>query len=126
MENIKKRNNDLIEGELEKLFSEIMDDLKSPYIRIFSDYEKKSISKEALNYLLTLRKELYLSNEKFEKSIFLTTIISNITGQKGDFHVVEDVLELIFFADNTEDIIPEIIDNVITGIWDYFKQEEIN
>lgn len=120
------KNKELIYTQIEKLFSEVMEDLRAPYIRILSEEEKRSISKDALNYLLTLQKERYLSRENFEKVMFLTTAISNVTGQKGDFHIVEDVLNMIFFVSSTENIIPEIIDSMMSDIWEYFKEEQIN
>ena len=112
--------------ELGILFSDLVKSFKEPRIRVLSDSEKKSISKETLDYLLSLRKKHYISEENFEKIIFMTTIVSNMTGQRGDFYVVEDVLELMFFAESGGDIIPDIIDNMMTGMWNYFKQEDIN
>ena len=126
MKKKKKITENLINNELEKLFSEIMDSLTSPHIRILSDEEKNAMSKDALNYLLTLRKERYLSEENFEKIMFLATVISTVTGQQGDFRIVEDVLNMVFFTDGAEGIIPEIIDSMMSEVWEYFRKEQIN
>ena len=126
MKKKKRINEELIHRELEKLFSEIMDDIASPRIRILSDEEKNAMSKDALNYLLTLRKERYLSEENFEKIMFLATVISTVTGQQGDFRIVEDVLNMVFLTDGAEGIIPEIIDSMMSEVWEYFKEEQIN
>jgi len=122
----KKITEGLIHAELEKLFSEIMSELARPYIRVLSDEEKKAISKDAINYLFKLRRERYLSEENFEKIMFLSTVISTMTGQQGDFRVVEDVLNMIYFTDGAEGIIPEIIDSMMSEIWEYFREEQIN
>ena len=116
----------LIQEELEKLFSEIMDDIASSHIRIFSDEERDAMSKDTLNYLLILRKQHYLSEENFEKIMFLSTMISTVTGQKRDFRIVEDVLNMIYFTDGAEGIIPQIIDSMMSEVWEHFREEQIN
>ena len=126
MKKNKRITEKLIHEELEKLFSEIMDDIALPHIRILSDEEKNAMSKDALNYLLTLRKEHYLSEENFEKIMFLATVISTVTGQQGDFRIVEDVLNMVFFTDGAEGLIPEIIDSMMSEVWEYFREEQIN
>ncbi len=107
-----------------KLFEELFP-LKEP-MRVLSYEERESIPKDALNYIFDLKEKKYLDSDKFEKIMLLSTIISKMTDEKENFFIVSDIINFIYFLDNSDYFIPEILDMIFSGIYGTFPYEELN
>ena len=122
---MKKKEKKLrIDNEILDLLKKIFEEKK--HIRILSQEEKELIPKESLNYLYELREKKYLTNEKFEKIMFLLTIVSEITGEKNSAPLVSDLINFIYFLEDTDLYLNDILDMMFSDIFEKFRYKEIN
>ncbi len=94
--------------------------------RILSAQERELLSKDAINYIFDLKEKKYLDEEKFEKIMLLSTLLTDITGEKNNFLMIMDIINFIYFLDNTDIYIPDILDILYSDLNTNYVKEEIN
>jgi len=118
-----KKNKPISEEKLYKILTKLFDS-RLP-MRILSEDEKARIPKDVLKYIFKLKKEFYVTSEQFEKIMLLFMLLSDIV-DTSDYKIYYEIVNFIYFMDNDDLYIHEILETMLSGIYGRSYHEEIN
>ena len=113
---------EITDQEIDDLIERVIGKKHDSFYRIFSEEEKRILSKSAFVYLIKLKHSNSINNFEFENIIFIATQLGVITRKPVDRNLIDNILNFVVFSESAQIDYPDLLEKfILKEKNDYFK-----